>query len=133
MSLVFDIGKTYTFNTLAPSLLGTIVKNAKLMSVVDYDNVVKYYNFIDTTYANILSALPNGTPIDPKSSLYYIFKSESGETVVISQYWVDEESIQVVEFISFKVTVTDATLGDMQTVRDVLIAANILNFSVERL
>ncbi len=133
MPLVFDIGQTYTFNTLASSILGSVVKNAKLVCVVDYDNVIKYHNFIDTTYANILSLLPEGTPVDAKSSLYYIFKSESGETLVISQYWVDEDSVEVVEFISFKVTVTNATLGDMQTVRDLLVASNLLNFNIEQL
>lgn len=133
MALVFDLKKIYTFNTLAPSKLGATIKNAKLISIVDYDSVIKYNNFIDNTYANILSVLPEGTPTDPKSSIYYIFRTESGIDLCISQYWVDEQSIQVVEFISFKVTVTDAAIEDMQTVRNLLISAGITNFNIEQL
>lgn len=133
MSLLFDLNKTYTFNTLAPSILGASVKNAKLISIVDYDSVIKHNNFVDNTYANILSVLPIGTPTDPKASIYYVFKTEANTELALSQYWVDIESIQVVDFINFKVTITDASMGDMQTVRNLLLSAEISNFSIEQL
>lgn len=128
-----DIGKKYTFSTLAPAILGATIKNAELVSIVNFDNVIKYNNFISNTYANILPVLSEGTPTDPKSSVYYIFKTESGADLAISQYWVDEESIQVVESINFKVTVTDASIEDMTTVRNLLLSAEITSFNIEQL
>ncbi len=133
MPLPFDIGKRYTFNTLAPAMLGTVIENAKLVSIMDYENIVKQENFIKNTYANILPLLANGTPTDPRSSIYYIFETLSGDRKVLSQYWVDEGTIEEIQLINFKVTVTDSSLGKMTTVRNLLNSAGITNFNIEQI
>lgn len=133
MPIPFDIGKTYTFNTLAPSILGATIENAKLVSIVDYDNVVKYENFIIAKYNNILSQLPNGTPTKPSLSIYYIFEKPSGDREVFSQYWVDEGTIVELQLVNLNVTITDVSIDKIALIRDLLLSAEISTFSIEQI
>ena len=64
----FEIGKTFTFNTRAPSVLGSIIKNAKLTSILDYDDAIKLDN-IDLKFRTIYPLLPANTPPVPEATV----------------------------------------------------------------
>lgn len=128
----FQLGKTYRFNTKAPALLGAIINNAKLLSIVDYETAITYEN-IDLKFRAIYPILPNGTPDDPSTCIFYRFKSESGEKIILADQWIDETTVEVIEHINFKVTFTDCAIGDIARVRDAVNALGYTNFTIVQL
>lgn len=131
MSINLNIGVSYTFNTLAPGILQAVVKNAKLKAVLDYETATKYDN-IDLKYRQIYPQLPNGTPDSPSTCQYFLFKSESGENIIMADQWIDQGTIDTVEFINFTVNFSRASLSDMPRVRDALNALGNLNYEMKQ-
>ena len=132
MALPMNIGSIYTFDTLAPSILGVMIKNAKLISIMDYDSAIKE-DEIGIKYRNILPLLPTGTPISPETSLYYKFKSEIGEHIILSERWIDPTSIIEVTAIRLKVTVENAKPDDIDRIRRILSSAGYTAFNIEQI
>lgn len=128
----FQIGKSYTFLTNAPSVLGAEIKNAKLLGLFDYSTAITYEN-INLKFRTIYPLLPAGTPDDPASCIYYRFLSESGEKIIIADQWIIESSIEVVEHISFKVVFENTSLQDISRVRDAVNALGFTNYSITQL
>lgn len=131
MSYAFEIGKVYTFNTVAPGILQTTYKNAKMKAALDYDTA-KMYDNIDLKFRQIYPVLPPGTPNTPESSVYYLFTSESGEPVVLADIWINTGTIDTIEGINFQVNFTNASLQDMNRVRDACLALGYTNFEVKQ-
>jgi hypothetical protein len=127
-----SIGKTFRFNTRAPALLGAIINNAKLLAMLDYDTAKAYEN-IDLKYRKIYPLLPNGTPDSPESCIYYRFKSESGENIIIADQWIENSTIEIIEHINFQVTFTDCAILDISRVRDAINALGYTNFVIKQL
>lgn len=127
-----SINKSYTFNTRAPAILGARIQNAKLLGILDYTSARQYDN-IDLKYRTIFPLLPQGTPDQPDSCVYYRFLSESNEKIIIADQWIEESSIEVVEHVNFQVTFTQASLQDIPRVRDALSALGFSNFNIRQL
>lgn len=127
----FELKKSYNFNTLPVSLLGAVIKNAKLLGIMDYEMALKYDN-IALKYRQIFPALPAGTPDQPEACTYYLFQSESGEKVVFADQWIDMTTVQVVQHVNFQVTFTEANLEDISHVRDLLNAAGYRNYVIKQ-
>lgn len=130
--LNFELGKSYTFNTKAPGILGTSIKNAKLIGIVDYDTAITYDN-IDLKYRTIYPVLPAGTPDNPRSCIFYRFQSESGERIILADQWIDGGSLEVIDHVNFTVTVTEASIQDMTRVRDALLALGYTRFNIKQI
>lgn len=126
---MFNIGKTYTFNTNAPSLLGASLVNAKLLSIMDYETARQYDN-IDLRYRAIYPSLPLGTADKSKSTIYYRFQSQSGEKVVFAHEWIELGSVQVVEHITIQVLLTEASMEDMGRLRNILNANGYTKYNI---
>lgn len=130
--MLFDINKIYSFNTKAPALLGSAIKNAKLLGVLDYTSAVTHDN-IDLKYRAIYPLLPVGTVDQPEACVYYRFLSESGERIVLADQWIEESSIELIEHINFKVTFSQASIVDMSRVRDALLSLGYTSFKIDQL
>ena len=124
-----NIGKVYSFNTKSPVFLGASIERAKLKSIVDADTARRFAP-IDQLHAQIYPTLPTGTPNDVNASTYYIFEGMNKSTIVFSENWIVESSIEVIEHIEIVVTVPRASLSDIQKVRTALSAANIKDFAI---
>ena len=124
-----NIGKVYSFNTKSPVFLGASIERAKLKSIVDTDTARRFAP-IDQLHAQIYPTLPTGTPNDVNASTYYIFEGMNKSTIVFSEDWIVESSIEVIEHIEIVVTVPRASLSDIQKVRTALSAANIKDFAI---
>ena len=131
MPLPSSIGKRYTFNTLAPAKLGAIVENAKLVSIMNYDSVIKLTN-MQSKYSTIHSSLPNGTPTDPKLSVYYVFEKLSGDKEIFSQYWIDEGTVEEIVSVNLQIMVTDVSVSKITLIRDLLLNAGITTFNIDQ-
>ena len=123
------IGKVYTFSTLAPAILGAVIKNAKLISIVDYSSALKYDNIV-TKYRTIYPVLPNGTPDSPEDCEYYIFKTESGDSVVFANQWIDENTVELIQHVGIKVNISNGSLTDVNRIRDALNALGVEDFTI---
>lgn len=115
----YQIGTLYNFTTLAPSILGAQLQNAKLLSIMQYD-MAKLFANIDQQAQIILPLLPSGTPTDPTSYTYLMFQSSTGENVLLANVWINEASIVVATPTTIQVVITGVTLSDVTVVRDIL-------------
>lgn len=129
MASPFDIGQTYSFNTLAPAFLGSAIAHAKLLSIMDA-NTARKFEAIDQKFAQIYPTLPVGTPTDVNSVMYYLFQQQNGTNVVIADPWIDKTSIELIELITITATVARASLSDVDKVRIALSSAGITDFTV---
>lgn len=126
MSYQFEIGKVYTFNTVAPGILQATVKNAKMMASLDYETAKMYEN-IDLKFRQIYPVLPSGTPNTPEACVYYRFLTESGEKIIIADIWINESTIDTIEHITIQTTLVNASLQDMNRIRDAMNALGYAN------
>lgn len=131
--ITFDhINKRISFNTKAPSILGSSIKNAKLLSILHYSTALKYRD-IAQAHANIFPYLPQGTPNDFRSYNYIQLELLSGEVVVLGLPWIDLNSVVVNEEITFVVTIPNKSSSDLTRIRNALISNGIDDFKVELL
>lgn len=126
---MMEIGKVYSFNTASKLYLGTSIRRAKLVSIMDADSARKF-SPIDQLHAQIYPTLPRGTVNDANAYTYYAFKLENGSTTVLASNWIVENTIELVESINISIMISNATLGDVDRVRHALSAAGIQNFQV---
>lgn len=115
MSVNFQINKTYTFNTLAPAILGSVFKNAVLESIHNYESASKIEN-VRVKYQQVYPALPVGSPSSPAGVTWYRFVTESGEKVMLADSMIDGSSASEVTGITFTVTVVNASSQDKANV-----------------
>ena len=126
-----DIGNHYSFDTLAPAILGASVKGAKLLAVLDYDTACLHEHML-AKFRKIYPVLPTGTPNDPAATKYYRFKSQSGEYIVIADCWINQSTIVEIISATLKVTISDCTVDDVSKVRNALNALGFKSFTIEQ-
>lgn len=120
----FEIGKIYSFNTMAPSVLGVRVTNATLEGIVDYRQACTMVN-VDLLQRQVYPMLPHGTPNNTQKYIYYVFRTENGSRQVLASQWIEESTIQVVENITITITVPNASLSDVSRIQN---AMNVMGF-----
>jgi hypothetical protein len=126
----FQLNKTYNFVTKAPAILGATIHKAKLVSIENADTARKTSN-IDLMYRRIYPLLPNGTPDNVDSCIYYAFIGESGERIVLADQWINLNSVEIVDHITIKITIANANVTDISRVRDSLNSLGFRAFSIE--
>ena len=127
--LSFTPGKTYTFNTTAPAVLGTQVVNAELIEICTYDRAIKIENII-LKWRQIYPVLPPGTPNNPALFVYYFFKGESGEEILLAEPWIDANTIQEISATNIQITIPDIGLDQITAVRNALNALGITGYTI---
>jgi hypothetical protein len=129
MSVSFELHKTYNFNTLAPSILGTNYKNITVLGILSYDTAIKYF-VPETVSVSVYPHLPNGTPSDPKRYTYLLFQTEAGITSIIALEWIDKPTIVVVSYQTINISVLQASAGDTEKIRESLVLLGFTNFTM---
>ena len=88
------IGKTYTFNTRSPVMLGASVERVKLSAVADYNTAKEYRNLL----VDFRAISPTVTDLDANiratDCQYYIFTTADGSKLVLADVWIDLESVK---------------------------------------
>ena len=125
----FTVKKTYTFNTLAPAILGSSYKNAEMLGEISYEIAITREN-IDLKYRQIYPVLPPNTTDSPKTQKYFIFRTETGQLVTLCEQWIDMASVQEVGGVNFTVSFKDAEPADKNRIRAVLSAMGYTNFTI---
>lgn len=129
MQYNFKIGTSYSFNTLAPALLGARIINARLVGIIDYATALTYIN-VDVMFRQIYPVLPPNTPDSPQTTTYYRFLTESGEYIVLAAVWINENTIEVINSIAIQIVLTNANLTDLNVIKTLLNANGFTSFNM---
>lgn len=115
-------GLTYSFDVYAPQILGSDFQNVLLLDVLSY-RTASLLRDVEAKHAELGTAgkAPN-TPNNPANYGYVQVLTQSGNTVVLGQPWIREESIVSVSSDIIDVTVSNVTAADMPFIRQCLAA-----------
>lgn len=127
--MALNLLTTYTFETRAPAILGAKIKNAKLVSIIDYHSAVKTYN-INNQHANIYRHLPAGTIRNPEKYIYYVFETINNERKCFADVWINMDSVQEMLSETLTITVYSTANGDAERLRNLLLAAGFNQFNI---
>jgi hypothetical protein len=101
------LNKVYTFNTLAPSVLGATFSNVKIEGIVTYSEAIKSIP-VDTMHANIYPLLPPGAPANYKDYIFVVIRSAANIKTVLAYPWIDETSVRLITKTSLQYNIADA-------------------------
>lgn len=123
MLTTLDIGKTYSFSPYAPELLGNDFQNVVVMGIMDR---VSANDYLDTIawHKSIYPVLPPGTPNDPNSFNYALFRTSTGVKVCLALAWIKEETVQLIEARTITAKIGNVGAADLDRIRNLLIAGN---------
>ena len=127
--LPFELNSVYSFNTVAPAILGLEFKRVTVLGVLSYSVANTFIN-IETNHINIFPYLPTGTVNDPKTYQYLLIKTETGENTVLALPWIDLDSVTQVTSQSLVLTVNNINNTDTTKIRDAMIMLGYNNFTI---
>lgn len=115
-------GMTYSFDVYAPQILGNDFQNVLLLDVLSYRTASKLYD-VEAKHAELGTAgkAPN-TPNNPANYGYVQVFTQSGNTVVLGQPWIREDSIVAISADIIDVAVSNVTAADAPFIRQCLAA-----------
>ena len=125
----FAIDGVYTFNTLAPAILGASFNNVTVLAILNYKVASNYIN-IEANHVNIYPYLPVGTVNDPKTYQYILIRTQTGEETVLALPWINTDTVEQINNQVVTVTVNNATVADTVKIRDSLILLGYSEFSI---
>ena len=128
-----EIGIVYSFNSKSPLHLGQKFTGLKLISITTAELAEKFAP-VTELYRKIYPTLPNGTPVSPKDGVWYIFETtlnaSDKQKIVLSHYFIDHDSIEVVSLVSAKVIFPSVSSSDLVKVRNAITAAGFSDFEI---
>jgi len=126
--MIFEINKSYNFNTLASTVLGASYNNMKVKGVLTADETVKYREIytLHTTLQSVILALP----ANPQDCTYILFETTQGDKVVLAQEYIDLLTVVAVTTINIRVDVIDVTTDDIPIIRNRLLELGYTNVNI---
>lgn len=124
MAAITDVAAgTYVNLTLVTTIITSAYNNVKVVaSQINYEAAkLLASNDIDATHANIYSELPAGTPNNPQEYNYVIVERSDGVKYALGVPWISE-NFAVVKSTLINITVREVTTGDVETIRNALVA-----------
>jgi hypothetical protein len=129
MPTTFEVGTTYSFDTLAPGILGASFKNVRLLGKNRYE-VARVFGRIDQMHRQVYPELPPGIPDDPKEYLYLLFIDSQGAKILLGEPWIDASSVVTSGALTLTITVPNANSQDITTISRSLTLMGYQGFSV---
>lgn len=128
--MTFRVQSTYSFDTLAPAILGSQFLNATMVGELSYELAMGREN-VALKYRQIFPALPPGTTDSPTKARYFVFKTESGELTVLCDQWINLATVTEIKAVNFTVYFVQGQPEDIIVVRQLLSAAGFNNFTIK--
>jgi hypothetical protein len=116
---VLTVGFHYDFSVYANSTLGTSYKNVRLVSILDYQTALRFSN-VPLQHRHIFPYLPQGTPSDATKYTYYLFRTATGQEVVLADVWIMDQTIVQTTGVNQTLVLRNITTGQLAIVRDQL-------------
>ena len=133
--MMLSINRRYTFNTLAPSILGATYENVKVVGILSLDSALKVYDVV-TQYRTLQSVIP-GLPDDPNVCTYIVFEKlaltdedtpSNTEHVVLAYEYIDTNTIKEINRVNLRIDIYDVTTEDLAIVSSRLKELGYANF-----
>lgn len=125
------IGKTLDFETNAPPILGSKIKGAKLVAILDPATVKALGFDVTTEHAAVYPYLDPSLPDSATRYNYVKFLLSDGSTKYMGIPWIKTSSITVVEVTNIQVLIKGRGLEDVAAVKRALIANGFEDFTLE--
>lgn len=123
----FTVGAHYTFDTIAPAILGARIKNAKVQAVVNFDFANTVGN-MTLEHHRMRAYMPAGSAFDdPSAFSYLIVQTETGSRMAIAYPWIKEATIAKITTTAATITVIGVDASDLVKIRNVLALAGYSN------
>lgn len=128
---LFQPGATYTFETLAPAILGSKIERAVCEGVFTYRMaLISGFPGVGDRYRQIYPTLPAGTPDIPESLRYYVFSANSGGRVIVCEQWVNEDTVELIDYIDIAIRLTRKSPSDAARISQLLRGAGYADATV---
>lgn len=124
------IGKTISFETRAPAVLGARYTDAKVLGILDPGTAVLFSDVLATHIA-VYPYLPTDVLDDYTRYNYVKLELANGSVKIMGIPWISPESVQVIEATDIKVTLKGRGHEDIDLVRKALLANGFEDFVVE--
>ena len=123
--MAFDlnmIGATIGFDTYSPETLGNGYRRVQVLSVLDYQDAIRYEK-IDALHATIIPRLPAGTSPDYTQFKYLKLKFPNGEIGAIGLQWIIPETMAISDtYRKGTLVIEDLSIADEDRLRRLLTA-----------
>lgn len=132
-----SINKRYSFNTLAPTVLGATYENVKVIGILSLESALKVQDVV-TQYETLKDFISN-LPDDPNVCTFIVFEKVTTtdaeenidrETIILAYEYIDINTIKEVNRVNLRVDIFDATTEDMAIVSTRLKELGYANFKV---
>lgn len=134
MSDLLQRRHTYNFETYVPQILTTSFKNVTVTSILDEEDARRGGMNTRELHAAIFPFLPAGScPNDPTAYDYYKLKTATGQTIVVAEPWINPNSVELVDAVTFLVKITGQTANDYNRIRNALFGAGIKSIDITTL
>jgi len=117
---MFEIGKHYNFMTIAPVTLGQSYTNVKAIANVNFNVAIKFRDVVSVNYAVVQES--SKQLLDPKQAIYTMFETQDGETVVLSNEWIDPNSVVAIDSVNLVININNITTDDISKINNILTA-----------
>lgn len=114
-----DIGKSLTFTTRAPAILGSKYTALVLVGILDHESAMSMIN-VPVLAATVYPSLPEGTSKDYTRYQYLKFKKEDGGNLCVALEWIDLSTVVIHEGVSLSFKIENASRGDAEKIRKIL-------------
>lgn len=113
-----QINNYYNFSLYPNTVIGTSFRNAKLISILDYNTALKFSN-VELYNKQIYPYLPEGTPSNYHNYIYYLFLYKD-KKIVIADTWIIPSSIEVSTSTTYTITLENISNSQLNIIRDQL-------------
>jgi hypothetical protein len=114
----FLINHHYNFTVHAAPVLGASFRNARLVSVLDYQTALKFGNVV-LLHRQVYPYLPSGTSEQLTRYTYYLFKVGDRD-VVLADVWIIASSVELSQGSEFTLTLRNVSSLQLSLVQEQL-------------
>jgi hypothetical protein len=121
MAVDFSLNKSYSFSTLAPSVLGDKYENLKLVGIITKDEAIKLGGDIVTTHLILCDLIPGIRNLDINSLTYYKFLTKSNDVVVIAREYINLNTVIEVSTVNIMIKIPNLNSMHLAILNNILI------------
>lgn len=131
--MTFDelaIGNTYSFTMASPSFLGSRLERLTLTTITN-TGIARKFAEIDQLYNAIFPTL-QGSPVrNIETRRWYIFTAMNGTTHVLCDQWIVENTIELIETVTYTITIPNAALGKADVIKAALTGIGLVDAVIQ--
>lgn len=112
---LFELRKTYNFNTKAPAILGEQYTLMKVLSILDYSQGLKYKDIV--TEYEILRPIITALPDNVKDLTFILFEDINKEQHLYALEYIEPTTIIEVKAIDVRVDILGISTDDINIIK----------------